>query len=232
MNEAHHPRQNLIGFILLVLFFVLTWFIGRFFSIDLNSYRKFFSRFPLVYSAVVFVITYVLVSFFLWFTKDIFKVIGGLLFGAYLSTLLVWVAEMINATVLFNMARVLGRDFVRNTLKGAGESLDKRIQRYGFWGVFSLRIIPLVPFRFLDVFAGLTNLRFRDYLLAAALGSPLRIFWLQYILSAVGESVFKDPQAISRYLLENPFVFSLSFVYFAAVIILAIILKKPLRNHE
>lgn len=230
MNPRSYSRQNFLGFLLLLVFFVITWVAGRFFAVDVESYRRFLLKFPLIYSAAIFVILYVLVSFFLWFTKDIFKVIGGLLFGAYLSTLLVWLAEMFNATILFNLARALGRDFVKGTLKGAGENLDKRIGRAGFWGIFSLRIIPLVPFRFLDVLAGLTGLRFRDYLLAAILGSPLRIFWLQYILSAVGEGIFKEPQMLSRYLLQNPFIFILSFGYFIAAVILAVILKKPLKS--
>lgn len=227
MDDNRGFRNNLLGFSFLILFFFATWILGRFFSIDLDYYRGFLSRFPLLYSAIIYVLLYVLVSFFVWIAKDIFKVIGALLFGAYLSTFFVWLAEMVNATVLFNLARILGRDFVKSTLKGSGEYLDKRIQHFGFWGVFSLRIIPLVPFRFLDVLAGLTNIRFGEYILAAALGSPLRIFWIQYVLAAVGEGVFKEPQLLIEYLLQNRFIFVLSFAYFISVIILIAILRRP-----
>lgn len=227
MNSNRQSKRNLSGFLFLILFFTVTWILGRFFTIDIDSYRKFLSRFPLIYSATVYIVLYVLISFFVWITKDIFKVVGALLFGPYLSTVFVWLAEMINATVLFNLARILGRDFVKNTLKVKSENWDKRIQRFGFWGIFSLRIIPLVPFRFLDVLAGLTSIRFRDYLLAASLGSPLRIFWIQYILSAVGESIFKQPEVLTQYLLSNRFIFILSLVYFIGAIVLAMILRKP-----
>src|SRR3989338_4040229 len=111
-----NSRRNLTGFFLLILFFVATWILGRFFTIDINYYRHFLSRFPLWCSAIIFIVLYVLVSFFIWIAKDIFKAIGALLFGAYLSTFFVWLAEMINASILFNLARILGRDFVKNTL--------------------------------------------------------------------------------------------------------------------
>lgn len=231
MNNQRSFRHNLSGFLLLILFLVATWVLGRFFTIDINYYRHFLLRFPLLYSAILFIVLYVLISFFIWIAKDIFKVIGALLFGAYLSTFFVWLAEMINATILFNLARILGRDFVKNTLKVTSGNLDKRMQRFGFWGVFSLRIVPLVPFRFLDVLAGLTDIRFGEYLLAAALGSPLRIFWVQYILAAVGESVFKQPKVLTQYLLQNKFIFILSLGYFISVIILAQFLRRPVRGN-
>lgn len=219
-------RRNLSGFMLLLSFFLLTWLLGRLFSLNIDTLRKPLTQIPIWLSATAYVALYVAVSFFLWASKDIFKVVGALCFGVYLSTLLVLIAELINASILFSMARRLGRDFVRRTLKGAGESLNGKIGRFGFWGIFSLRIIPLVPFRFLDILAGLTGLRLKDYLLAAALGSPLRIFWVQYILSAVGESVFKNPKILSVYLLENPFILGLSFVYLIAAVILAMVLSR------
>jgi len=225
LNQTN--RQNLLGFVFLISLFLVTWVLGRFFSIDINYYRKFLTQFPLWYSAIIYVSLYVLISFFIWVAKDIFKVVGALIFGAYLSALFVWLAEMINALLLFNLARVLGRDFVRNTLGEGTAKLDKKMRRFGFWGILSLRIIPLVPFRFLDVLAGLTGIRFRDYFLAALLGSPLRIFWIQYIMVAVGESVFKRPQVLTEYLLQNRFILSLSFVYFISVIILGIVLRRP-----
>lgn len=207
-------------------FFLLTWILGRFFSLNLEALRRPLTQIPVWLSTAAYVILYVAISFFLWASKDIFKVVGALCFGVYLSTLLVLISELINAALLFTMARSLGRDFVRRSLKGTAENLDGKVGQFGFWGIFSLRLIPLVPFRFLDLLAGLTSLRLRDYLFAAALGSPLRVFWVQYILTAVGESVFKDPKILSVYLLENPFMFGLSLIYLIAAVVLGLVLSR------
>ena len=108
-------NSNLSSFVFLLLFLSLTWVLGKYFPSDVEYYKGLFSRFPLVVSGAIFVLFYVIVSFFVWIIKDILKVVGALLFGAYLSTFLIWVAEMINAALLFNLSRFLGRKFVENS---------------------------------------------------------------------------------------------------------------------
>src|SRR5436189_110289 len=82
---------------------------------------------------------------------------------------------------------------------------------------------PLVPFRFMDLGFGLTKLPFTKYFLAVVLGSPLRIFWLQFILAGVGEALFKNPSALLDYLMAHQNVLFLSGIYFIGVIIATII---------
>lgn len=226
MKEAKPALNNLISFIALIAILLLTWVLGRYFRIDIGYLKSLLLKFPLIYSGIVFVLLYVVITFFVWFSKDIFRVAAAILFGAYLSTLLVYAAEMINAAILFNLSRFLGRDFVKNSLRGSFADLDERIPRFGFWGIFVLRVAPLVPFRFLDISAGLTRISFREYFLVSAVGSPVRIFWLQFILAAVGIGIFQDLNSVMEYFLANKIVFILSFIYLIVAIIVAIVIKK------
>lgn len=138
----------------------------------------------------------------------------------------IFVAELINAALLFNLSKYLGRGFVKKTLRGDLLILDDKIDRFGFWSIFALRIIPLVPYRFLDVACGMTKISFGKYFLAVVLGSPLRIFWIQLILSAVGENVFKKPEIIMNYFYAHQGVLLFSFLYALASIVLAAFIKK------
>jgi uncharacterized membrane protein YdjX (TVP38/TMEM64 family) len=86
-----------------------------------------------------------------------------------------------------------------------------------------------VPYRFLDIVAGLTKISFTQYFVAALLGSPLRIFWLQFILTALGKSIFEGPMVILRYFYMHPAVLILSFLYAIASVIVGIFIRRYLR---
>ena len=116
-------------------------------------------------------------------------------------------------------------NFVINKLL-LGVRLDEKICKWGFWGVFVLRIVPLVPYRFLDIAAGLTGINYSQYILAVFLGSPVRIFWLQSILAVLGENVFKNPRRIIDYFNAHPTVLAFSLIYVVAGTILAIFIKR------
>ncbi|MCM8771415.1 MAG: VTT domain-containing protein [Candidatus Omnitrophica bacterium] len=160
--------------------------------------------------------------------KDIFKVAGAILFGAYTSTLFIFIAEIGNVFILFYLARSLGRNFVEQSLRKSARysNLDEKLGGVSFFWLFLLRFVPLVPFRFLDLACGLTKISFRRYLAAAILGSPVRIFWIQYVLSAVGKSVFTNPLALSEYLLQNKAFLFFTIAYFILVILVFLKIRK------
>jgi uncharacterized membrane protein YdjX (TVP38/TMEM64 family) len=224
--------KNRLNFLILVLILIFCWLLGSYCKIDSENLKSIFSKFPLILSGAIFVLLYVVLTFFIWFSKDILRVLSALIFGTYLSTVLVYLSEMINLIILFTLSRFLGRGFVKNQLRGAFAGLDRRIGKFSFWSIFSLRIIPLVPFRFLDIAAGLTEIPFEKYFIASVLGTPLRIFWLQLILAAVGLSVFKDTNSVLEYFLNNRLILVFSLIYLAAAIILGVILQKRIFKEE
>ncbi len=171
-------KENKTRFLILTGILALAWFLGRFFHIDTIVIQGILQKFPIFYSSVLFILLYCVVTFFIWLSKDIFRLIAALLFGTYLSTLLVWIAEVINAFILFNLSRGLGRSFVENSLQRQLGNLDKKLGKLNFFWLFMFRSAPLLPFRFLDISCGLTSISFKKYLLAVILGSPLRIFWV------------------------------------------------------
>lgn len=218
--------KNKIKFLFFILGIILICLLTKYISVKQELIEPYLKRFPLVYSGIVFIILYVIGTFFVWFSKDIFRVTAAILFGAYFSTLFVWIAEIINAFVLFYLARILGRDFVEKKYGTRQKNLDEKLENISFFWLFMFRIVPLVPFRFLDLACGLTKINFKKYLMAVIFGSPLRIFWLQYILAGVGKSVFGNPYVLSVYLMQNKLLYIFSLVYIILVVIVALRLRR------
>ncbi len=218
--------KNKIKFLVLVSAIALLWFIGGYFNIPAARLENFLIKFPTFYSGVIFIIFYVIVTFFIWLSKDAFRFISAVLFGAYISTFLIFAAEVINAFILFFLSRSLGRDYLESKAGGRYSWLDKKLAGVNFLWLVIFRATPLIPFRFMDLAAGLTRITFRKYLAAVVLGTPLRTFWLQYILAGVGRNMLNNPLAITDYLLLNKNIFVFSFIYLILVIIVALKIRK------
>jgi len=219
-------HKSKLKFLVLILFIIMLLVTGRYFNLDIDQIKGFLARFPLWQSGLLFVTLYVTVTFFIWLSKDIFRIAAALLFGPAISTLFVFISETINAVVLFHFSRFLGRGFVEESLKGKSKSLDEKISKASLGWLFVFRGVPLIPFRFMDMAAGLTDISFRKYFLVVIVASPLRIFWLQFILAAVGKAALTNFQITSHYLASNKPIFIFTFIYLLLMILVAMKLKE------
>lgn len=209
----NQKNKSKIRFLFLVVALGLIWYLSRYVKIDIQSVEDYLKSLPVIYSSVIYVLLYVVVTFFIFFSKDVFWLAGAVIFGAYLSGLLVCIAEVINAFVLFGLARRMGRDYVEVKLGRKYHGIDEKLGKLSFFWIFVFRAAPLIPYRFMDLGAGLTSISFRRYLTAVIFGSPFKVFWIQYILAGVGAAVFNNPSKLIEYFMKDKMIFSLSLVY-------------------
>ena len=123
------------------------------------------------------------------------------------------------------MSRRLGRGFVEQKLRGRLKQLDETIADTSFWSIFFLRFFIIIPFRFLDLFMGLTKISLRKYFFIALIGSPLRVFFLQYFLS-LGMETIVDVNKFSAYMESHPFIAVAAIVYTAGAFVAIFVMKK------
>ncbi|MFA4842600.1 MAG: VTT domain-containing protein [Candidatus Omnitrophota bacterium] len=228
-NHVHnhiHKRRSKIKFLFLLAVLGLLWYGGRFINFDPETLEASLVTLPLAYSGLLYVGLYVAISFFIFFSKDFFWLVGAMMFGPYLSAFLIWVAEMINAFILFYFARHMGRSFVDHHLDEKYRHLDDKLGRLSFFWLFIFRAAPLIPYRFMDLGAGLTKIHFRRYLSAVVFGSPLKIFWIQYVLAGVGRGIFGKPSVLVDYFLSNKPLLYFSLLYPLLVILVIIKLES------
>lgn len=213
-----------IRFALFLSIIIVLWFLAKVFDLDINAARQWLAQYPVAISGILFIALYVGLTAVLWVgTMDLFRISGALLFGPYLGTFLIWIAEILNAAILFTISRTLGQEFVLARLGIDAQKLDYSKSQGGFWSAFVLRINLLVPFRFMDLGFGLSKIKFSSYIWAVILGSPMRILLVQFIIAGVGEAILKDPTAMYNYLMEHQDVLFWCAMYFLAVIIITVI---------
>lgn len=211
-----------IEFIILFVVLALIWYAGRNINIDTRPIEESLRNFPLAASGIIYIILYIIVTFFLFFSKDVFWVAGAVIFGPLWSTVFICLAEFGNAFILFNLARKLGRGYVEKNTSDKYKNLDEKLGRISLLWLIIFRAAPLIPYRFMDLAAGLTRIDFRKYLAGAVIGTPVKTFWQQYILWGVGLAVLKDPTALAHYFMENRVMHILSLFY-AGLVVAAII---------
>lgn len=94
----------------------------------------------------------------------------GALFGFWQGLVLVSFASTIGATLAFLTARHLARDRVLARLGTRAAPLEQGLRRDGAFYLFSLRLIPVVPFFAVNLLMGLTPIRAWVFYLVSQLG--------------------------------------------------------------
>ena len=98
---------------------------------------------------------------------------GGAVFGFWWGTLYNSIAANIGANAAFLVARSLGGDAVRRLIGKDSKvlnRLDDIVERHGFRGLLTLRLIPIAPFNALNFGSGLMALKWRTYATATVIG--------------------------------------------------------------
>lgn len=138
---------------------------------------------PIVYIAIYIVGTILLVP------GTLLSFVGAMLFGAYFGTLYTWIGATIGATLSFLLAKWLGRDFVDQLFGGRFAEFEERVEHHGFTSLLILRLLPWFPFTGINFGSGLTRIRFRDYVLATAIGILPGTFVYQLLFAKLQEKV-------------------------------------------
>ena len=95
---------------------------------------------------------------------------GGALFGLILGTLVVSFASTIGATLAMLIARVLLRDWVKNRFASQMKKINSGMLKEGAFYLFTLRLLPAVPFFVINLVMGLTPLRTVTFFWVSQLG--------------------------------------------------------------
>jgi pyruvate/2-oxoglutarate dehydrogenase complex dihydrolipoamide dehydrogenase (E3) component/uncharacterized membrane protein YdjX (TVP38/TMEM64 family) len=146
---------------LVVAFFAFD--LGRFLSLEyLKSRQAEFAALaeqqPVMVSGVFFAI-YVAVTALSLPGAAIMTLAAGALFGNAWGLLLVSFASSIGATLAFLAARYLLRDSIQSKFSARLADIDKGIEKDGAFYLFTLRLVPLIPFFVINLVMGLTKMR-------------------------------------------------------------------------
>lgn len=95
---------------------------------------------------------------------------GGALFGLWTGFLVVSFASTIGATLAFLVSRFVLRDMVQKKFGVYLTKINDGVERDGAFYLFSLRLIPVVPFFVINAAMGLTKMKTATYYIVSQLG--------------------------------------------------------------
>lgn len=166
-----HRKKRILTILACTIAFGLTWYLSRIWSPqEIQTVLKNLGRWaPLAYMGLFVVLPAC------FFPVAVLALAGGLLFGLWKGALYTFLGAILNCTLMFWMARSLGRQQVEGLIQ---KRLDPKWQarlaklggRDGFLFLIILRLIPAVPYNLINYAFGLTGMGYGPYILGSALG--------------------------------------------------------------
>ena len=175
------PEKNKqVKIMLLIAFFTIV--VALFFVFDLQKYltleylkssKAFFissyENNPILVLGSYFLFYIVITAFSLpgavWMTLG-----GGAFFGLFAGTVIVSFASSIGATLAMLISRFLLRDWVQSHFEKQMQIINAGINKDGGFYLFTLRLVPAVPFFVINLGIGLTPLRAGTFYWVSQLG--------------------------------------------------------------
>lgn len=94
----------------------------------------------------------------------------GLVFGAWPGIGYALGGTMLSAIATYGLGAALGRDAVRRLAGTRANRLSERLGERGIVTVMVLRLLPIAPFTIVNLVAGASHIRLRDYMIGSILG--------------------------------------------------------------
>lgn len=108
--------------------------------------------------------------------------VAGASFSLFTAVLFGGLGEIAGAIIAFFISRKYGRRIVEKLVgREHLEFTDKWFDRYGTMAVLLGRLLPFVPFDAVSYGAGLTKMKFKNFLAATAVGAFPRAFFYVFL---------------------------------------------------
>lgn len=156
-------------------------------KINMNQVRQYILSYG-KFSAICFLAIFILKPVILVVPASLFAIAAGNIFGLYASFALSMLGSFGAATVAFYMARFLGKSFVDKFLKGKTPKLDQGIENHGFFIMLIMRLSFIFPHDPLSFAAGLTKMKYSDFILGTLLGIIPEMFSYALVGSSIGKA--------------------------------------------
>lgn len=173
---------------------ILTIMLTLYISMKSHSYitpyeiKKFLIGFGIL-APIIYIILFTFVPLTL-FPDALLAISAGLVFGIAAGILYTIIGALSGGTLAFYISRKLGKDKVSKKFSKY-DKMYSLIEKRGFLLILCLRLIPLIPFDVISYVSGVTNVKYKDYMLATILGILPGVI----ILVSLGDAVSSVEQS-------------------------------------
>ena len=164
------------------LLFLIFLSFALFFHFDLDQYLNldffiskkqdidsFYKSSP-VFFVLAFFVFYVFCATFSIPGAALLTLVSGFFFNFFIGSLVVSLGSTIGGTFAFLISRFLLKDFIQKKFHSRLQTINKGFEKDGAFYLFSLRLIPIFPFFFVNLLMGITPISVRKFFIASLLG--------------------------------------------------------------
>ena len=134
-----------------------------------DAFTHFYSTNP-IQTISIYMIIYIVSTALSLPGAALLTLLGGALFGVLTGTIIVSFASTIGATLAFLASRFLLRDWVQSRFSSPLDKINKGVKEEGAFYLFTLRLIPAVPFFVINLVMGLTPMKTLTYFFVSQVG--------------------------------------------------------------
>ena len=141
-------------------------------------------------AVLIFMAVYILATAFSLPGATVLTLLGGFFFGPWLATVYVNISATGGAFFIFLAARYFLGEGIQRKYADRLAKFNGEIDRNGPNYMLTLRLIPIFPFFLVNLFAGMTTIRPRQFLWTTALGiipGSFAYAWLGHAGATIGE---------------------------------------------
>lgn len=210
---------------LAALVFLIGMAMGWQSPVDREALRGFLERAQATpYALPAIILVYIAASAVL-FPVTVLNLLMAMVFGPVWGVFYGLGGAMIAAALYFWLGRLLGRRHLRRLMGARAQEIDERIGRTGVIGVMLVRFLPVAPFTLVNLAAGVSAVRFLDYLI----GTFLALLPGAAARGLVGDSLTQIVLNPSR---ETALYLGGGLVFWAAIVYATFRLTRYLRARQ
>jgi len=179
LSFHHYPiskiiKDTIIGLVVLVILILIAGRVG-----DYITPTEEWIKAQGAYGPIIFIIAF-WIGTIIFIPGNLYAIASGLLFGLVSGFIYISIAEVTGAIILFLIARYLARNTLERYLSKHPKffEIDKIVSKKGIKIMILLRLVPL-PYTFLCYMLGVSEVTFRDYVIALVVIFP-KLFLMVY----------------------------------------------------
>lgn len=122
------------------------------------------------YAIIIFILFYTIKPILIVFPASLLSILAGDLFGPINATFLSLLCCFTSGTLAFYLSHILGKPFVDKLIKGRSLKIDDDLEKNGFIVMLIMRLSFIFPYDALSYAAGLTRIKYREFILGTLIG--------------------------------------------------------------
>lgn len=196
MKDHHNTqvtgKQVILGLIVLIVVLSLAaawrWTsLGQW--LEIENLEQFVLRIKGRPTAPLFVIGVYIVASLAVAPITVVVIASLLVFGSIRGYFYSFAGLVVSAVITYGLGHLFGHDLIRRLPASRAHKVSRYLARQGLLTMIFVRLVPLAPFTIINMIAGASHIRFRDYTVGTILGIGLNTLAFTIVIDQLEQAV-------------------------------------------